>query len=1177
MRFLKSIFSFLLLACLPALFLWKLTIAGRILVGLDPFNFFYPYHDAVAAALNAGQLPEWNPALFGGGPFLADSQAQLFYPLSWPFLSWLAPDALTWGIVLHLAIAALGTYLWARRGLGMGHAGAWVAGAVFTLGGYLGAQVEHVNQVQAASWLPWLLLGYEWGRGMPHHDREVDQNQVGHLPATQRMFGVVLAAFALAMSLLAGHSQTTFISLVMLGLWTLRSAIRDDERTRTDVLKVQRSGISATIVKAAWRNFLSVNLIPLLIILLIGGLLAAIQLVPTQQLSTLSQRAGGLSYLETVSFSFDPRIIPRALLPTFGQDAHLFSEYVGWVGFIALMLAIIGLIGEYLPWGTLLARPTRASRDFGLLASCTGLFLAFGMYNPVYWLLWRIVPGFSLFRAPARWLLLWAFGAAILAGVGLDRLYHAKRKQNNTDIDPDLPATVREKRRHAPIVVSASESGKQAVVMMNEMRATAIVIKEGVVQSPPPSPIVQKNQPTREKEDQKQNDALLLPEAQERMFIEERSDSDDDPLFLPNNDEAEPATDPLLLLEPITTHQFEQEREPSTKQDPLLLPFSDLEEDPAHKESGFNPLLLLSANREKDDEGENEGKNQSDPFVGHQSFLDQKDTSALNQTRPVNSPQKISKTEHHSQPTEPPFTPSSRFGRRATQFTLLMGSLLLLLFLLFGAWPQLEILPWWIGASGLALLVLLSRPIWPTWFPISYPTFVIFLLLIELWFGASSQDYQQATAPEAYNGLRPAPAHLMTAQPKVGAARILSLSNLTWDPGDLKALQERHASLLAEKPIYDLVVVTKLKEVLAPNQPMRWGIQTADGYGGGLLPSARWVSFQKTLPLAKLVPDGRLREQLTDRPRPALLDVMGVEWVIVDKVNDWWSENIFHDLGASVSLKDGDTLAGWLIPSPDGTWAVTDISWIVFGEWPATPGTITLDGQSFSLSEAEERATRETWRGTERHMLLNLNEAIRFKEMSLQAEAEWNLGGISLVDSRLPGFQPLPADASVRTAFSGDVTVYQRLDSLGRAWVVPEAVPVETIDAAVTFVAEPTFDPRQSVIVEHDSSNPLPTGGAGNVTWLHDQPGDIRLVVTVPEGGWLVLADAPFPGWQAILDGQPVEWQAANVINRTLYLPAGKHTVTWRYYTPGLLAGLIGTLLGVVVLIGWVVYAWWRS
>jgi hypothetical protein len=40
----------------------------------------------------------------------------------------------------------------------------------------------------------------------------------------------------------------------------------------------------------------------------------------------------------------------------------------------------------------------------------------------VYWLLVKAVPGFNLFRAPARWLILWAFAAPALAGIGLDSL-----------------------------------------------------------------------------------------------------------------------------------------------------------------------------------------------------------------------------------------------------------------------------------------------------------------------------------------------------------------------------------------------------------------------------------------------------------------------------------------------------------------------------------------------------------------------------------------------------------------------------------------------------------------------------------------------------------------------------------------------------------------------------------
>lgn len=947
MRTLKTTLALLILLLLPALFLWKLTLAGRILVGLDPFNFFYPYHDAVARAVAAGQLPEWNPMLFGGVPFLADSQAQFFYPLSWLFLPLSAPQALIWGITLHLAWCALGTYVWARQGLLMGRSGAWVAGAVMVLGGYLGAQIEHVNQLQAASWLPWMLLGYEWGRGLPQRGDAPADAKIKAISSERRLWGVLLGAVALTMSFLAGHTQTTFISLVMLGLWALYSAVRDDERTRSDVLTVQRSGLTPAIVAAAWRNFLSVNLVPLVMIVLAGALLASIQLIPTQQLSTLSQRSGGLSFESTVSFSFDPRILPRAMLPTFGEDVHLLSEYVAWIGFLPLTLALIGAFAPLLVGGASSKRPTRAARDFGLLASGTGLFLSFGLFNPVYWLLWRIVPGFDLFRAPARWLLLWAFGAAVLAGVGLEWWQaHAKEGLRLTQLPARLWSLLRQRRGLIGLIIG---------------------------------------------------------------------------------------------------------------------------------------LLFLAA------------------------------------------------------------------------------------LLILGAWPPLAVLPWWFGALGLTLIALVARWIWRSSFPIPYSLLVASLIVLELGMASRSQDYQHATAPEAYGGLRPAPAHMMTVQPEMGAARVLSLSKLTWDPGDLSALQARHAELLGEKAIYDLVVTTKLKEVLAPNQTMRWELKSADGYGGGLLPTARWVEFQKTLPLGKLVPDGRLREQLLDLPRPELLDVMGVEWMIIDKNNDWWSENIFHDLGALRPIQTGETLE-W----KSGPWQATALSFIVMGEWPTNPGSVTLGEQTFALADAEEKATRETGRGIERHFWLSLDPPRDLEQITLNASADWTLGGLTLVDSRLPAFQPFPANPAFQVAFSGDITLYQRQDGLGRAWIASDAIPVETPAAAATFVSDDTFNPQTTVIVEQDTTLSVPQGSTGSIKWLRDDANEIALQVNVPEGGWLVLADAPFPGWEATIDGTPTDWQAANVINRALYVPAGEHLVQWRYHTPGLQMGIVGVIAGLVVLAGWV-------
>lgn len=911
--------SVLLLALLPLLFLWKLTLAGRILVGLDPFNFFYPYHDALAAAFAEGRLPEWNPALFGGVPFLADLQAQVFYPLAWPFLLFSAPAALTWGIVLHLAIAAVGVYAWARRGLGMGAWGAWVAGVVFALGGYLGAQVEHVNQVQAAAWLPWLLLGYEVAR--------------------TRRWGVVLGSVALGMSFLAGHTQTTFISLVMLGLWVVRCAVRDAGRMRDEAVSLQRFGPSLPLTGTVVRDFLRVNALPLLLIVGIGALLAAIQVVPTQALSALSPRAGGLSLREAASFSLDPRVLPRALLPTFGRDEHLLSEYVGWVGFLGLGLAAIGLLSK-----------NRAARDFGALASVSGLLLAFGGYNPLFWILWRIVPGFDLFRAPARWLLLWALGAAVLAGAGIEVLHAARRGD-----------------------------------------------EEGFVRLPP-----------------------------------------------------------------------------------------------------LRTLLR----------------------------------------------------------------------RRVVQLGLVGWLGVGALFLVLGDWPSRGAWLWWLLALCLTATVVFLHRVWPRRIPVPYSGLVVAVLLLELWGASWGLDYQKATAPEAYSGLRPAPAHLITVQPEMGVARLLSLSDLTWDPGDLAALQARHAGLLSEEAIYDSVVVTKLKEVLAPNQPMRWGLQTADGYGGGLLPTARWVEFQRTLPLAEVVPDGRLREQLTGILSTSLLDVMGVEWLVADKVDDWWSENVYHDLGAPVSISAGESLT-WEMPP----WQGTAISFVVFGEWPANPGTFTLDGRTVSLVEAEERTTRETWHGTERHFLLSIEPPAALSELTLTSDADWTLGGLSLVDSRLPAFQPFAANPDFQITFSGDVKVYRRADTLGRAWLVGDGVAVETAAQAADLVSKAELDPRETVILEDNGEAASQSGGAGIVTWERDEPGNVALRVSAPEGGWLVLADAPAPGWRATLDGVETEWYAANVISRAVWVPPGEHVVEWEYRTPGLQLGMAGTLLGVLALGGWVLYA----
>ncbi len=365
------------------LFFNKMAFSNLILARGDTFLYFYPYWQAAAEALQHGRIPLWNPSLFMGAPLLANSQVGFFYPLNWPV--WLllpTPYAVSASIILHLVIAGWGAYLAGRRRLELGRAAAWLTAVLFALGGYLTAQVEHVNQVQGLAWLPWFLVALGNGRRRDGRDGLKRALALGVLFALQ---------------LLAGHTQTAFISGVAVGVWALAG---------TERLKIK--DWRPPNLQSSIFNLLA-RFLPIVLAVFVALLLTAVQLLPTLELTGLSSRQGGLTPNEVLSFSWHPLLIGRSLLPAYGQS--LFSEYVAFLPITALVLAVVGAWQWRRRPGVLAA----------LVLTAVGLFLALGLFNPLYWLLARL-PGFDLFRVPARWLALYALGAALLAGAGLERL-----------------------------------------------------------------------------------------------------------------------------------------------------------------------------------------------------------------------------------------------------------------------------------------------------------------------------------------------------------------------------------------------------------------------------------------------------------------------------------------------------------------------------------------------------------------------------------------------------------------------------------------------------------------------------------------------------------------------------------------------------------------------------------
>ncbi len=367
-----------LLFLLVLFFYRKIALTNLVLVDYDLLTYFYPYKEAAASALREGRFPLWNPYLFTGAPFMANPQTALFYPLNLPGYALPATLAVKYSIVFHVFLAGLFTYAFARSSLGLARTGAMASAFCFMFGGFLTQQVGHINQLNAAIWLPLILLLFDlaWRRQQP-------------------LFALA-GGLALSAQVLAGHSQETFLLLAAFGLY---AAFRLAE-SATRRPSLDREGV-------IWKA----SVFAVIVILGIG--LSAAQLLPTLELSQESIRGGGLPYKEATSFSLPPWLLARSLLPSFADSP--FSEYIAYTGIIPLGLAAFGLKG----------RQARQSPIFWLGLGLLALFMALGGYNPLFELIYRIAPPLRLFRVPARWLYLYAFALAALAGIGADRLVSA--------------------------------------------------------------------------------------------------------------------------------------------------------------------------------------------------------------------------------------------------------------------------------------------------------------------------------------------------------------------------------------------------------------------------------------------------------------------------------------------------------------------------------------------------------------------------------------------------------------------------------------------------------------------------------------------------------------------------------------------------------------------------------
>ncbi len=296
--------AMLLLALFVLALFARLLFTDRVMASGDILLYFYPYRDYAAASLRAGEIPLWNPYIFSGVPFLANPQAAVLYPLHWP-LSWLpVTKQIYWSGALHAWILGMGGYALMRRWEYGTQAG--VITAITLAGsGFFGGLIAHINQMNAAAWLPWLLWAVADGR----------QTADGRPQKTPFTNCLLLFSLFTALMLLAGHTQTAYINLFGVGVWVVGREMGDwivaIGNWRLAKVKVPPFPIPN-------RQSLIANLLLYILGVALGVTICAAQLLPTLELSDLGLRGGGLSYWDVTSFSLHPLRLPWTLLPSYG-------------------------------------------------------------------------------------------------------------------------------------------------------------------------------------------------------------------------------------------------------------------------------------------------------------------------------------------------------------------------------------------------------------------------------------------------------------------------------------------------------------------------------------------------------------------------------------------------------------------------------------------------------------------------------------------------------------------------------------------------------------------------------------------------------------------------------------------------------------------------------------------
>lgn len=199
-----------------------------------------------------------------------------------------------------------------------------------------------------------------------------------------------------------------------------------------------------------------------------------------------------------------------------------------------------------------------------------------------------------------------------------------------------------------------------------------------------------------------------------------------------------------------------------------------------------------------------------------------------------------------------------------------------------------------------------------------------------------------------------------------------------------------------------------------------------------------------------------------------------------------------------------------------------------------------------------------------------LGRQFRFSVESATQETTASLQASSVDGLRFACYNA-PYDGLVFESLAEDTRVYLNEGYFPRAFVAHRVEVVPDGNAALARVAAPTFDLRDSVVLEeapppaHELPADTPANGKESVEITNYQLDSVTLQARTSAPGYLVLADVHYPGWRATVDGQETHVYQADYVLRAVYLPAGSHRVQFFFRPTSFLVGASVSAAALVV------------